>query len=527
MVDRPTAEGRIALKPGQGPQCLTAILWILCCVACAAASHIGSLALRSSAQSAFAVLRPDDARLAAAICPIIYPLDQYPSEKGYRYLFYGNAFFINEEGYAVSAAHLMRPFRDGGQPHVLVALPTGERRVLTAQLVATDWEHEVALLRVTPNPFDGEYRVRFLPLATERPAQGSSVVSVSLRPSSLEDAYTFDAPLEDRSRGEILAYQYTRGEKGQEIELLLYSQRVMPGQSGSPVVLEESGEAVGFIEGRWLHPTSIPFVTTEEHVEPSPGAAVRIHYAIALLQQQGISWHATLERGAARESSARTTNGFSPPTPLSLVAAPYPPQALFGGEILFDARVDPRGKITDVKVVQAQSPFLEKVLDAVQTWTFLPARLDGQAVEARIGIVFQFPQPYLPKLVAPTHEYKWSETSSNDSGALPVYTVEPEYPPSSVGEGSVILHEILDRQGRVTSVHVLSDLQSLTPPTVAAARQWRFMPGRRGGEAVESGIITVVTFRRPALASKGLHHSDVNSSCGVSMRGRCLLRQRP
>ena len=471
---------------------------------------------------------PGEAGPAAATCPIVYPLDQDPSEKGYHYLFYGNAFFINEDGYLVTAAHLMHSFRDGGQPHVLVELPSGQRRLLKAEVVATDWEHDVALLRATPNPFEGGYRVAFLPLATERLASGKNVFSVSLRPSSLEEAYTFDAPLEERSEGEVLSYQYTRTEKGREIELLLYSQKVIPGQSGSPVISQETGEVVGFIEGRWLHPAAIPFVTTAEQVDPSPGAAVRIHYAISLLQQHDIPWHATLEPVRQAESGTEGAKGFSRPTPLSLVAAPFPPQALFGGEILFDANVNTRGRLTDLRVVQGQSPFLEEVLGAVQTWTFLPARLDGRAVEARIGIVFQFAQPFLPKMTARVHEYKETGTDSKDRGALPIFTLEPEYPPNSIGEGSVILNEIVDRDGRVTSMHVVRDLESLTPPTVAAVQQWRFAPARRGGEAAESGVIVVVTFRRPAVASRTLRPGTGHgSSCGVSMRGRCLFWQRP
>src|SRR5207237_1267027 len=230
-----------------------------------------------------------------AICPVVYPLVQDTSENGYHNLVYRNAFFVNEDGYLITAAHLMHSFRDGGQPHLLVELPTGQRRLLKAEVVATDWEHDVAVLKVTPNPFEGGYRVAFLPLATDQPAPGKSVLSVSFRPSSLEEAYTFDEPLEDRSEGEVLSYQYTRSENGREIELLLYSQRVIPGQSGAPIISGETGEVVGFIEGRWLHPTAIPFVTTAEQVDPSPGAAVSIHYAISLLQEPGIPLTATME----------------------------------------------------------------------------------------------------------------------------------------------------------------------------------------------------------------------------------------
>lgn len=470
--------------------------------------------------------RPQNAgNLAEAICPVVYPLDEVPSEKGYHYLFYGNAFFINEDGDLITAAHLLHSFRDGGQPHVLVDMPSGQRHLLKAEVVATDWEHDVAILHVTPNPFEGGYRVAFLPLATDRLEPGKHVLSISLRPSRLQEAYTFDTPLQERFGGEVLSYQYTKTEGGREIELLLYSQKVIPGQSGSPVISEESGEAVGFIEGRWLHPTAIPFVTSAEQIDPSPGAAVRIHYAISLLQAHGIPWHATLDHEVLRAGSAENAKGFSGPTPLSLVAAPFPAQAFSGGEILLDAKVDTRGKVTDVRVVQGQAPFLEEVLGAVQTWSFLPARQDGHDMEARVGIVFQFAQPYMPKLMARVHEYKETGADTKDRGALPLYTLEPEYPANSVGEGSVVLNEMVDKEGRVSSIHVVRDLASLTSPTVGAVRQWKFAPGKHEGEAIESGVIVVVTFRRPVVASRGLPSGGSNGSCGVSMKGRCLFRQ--
>lgn len=469
----------------------------------------------------------DDSNLAAAICPIVYPLDQYPSEKGYHYLFYGNAFFVNEEGYLITAAHVLESFRNGGQPNILVALPTGSRRLVRTELVASDREHDVAVLRAIPNPFAGEYRVAFLPLATEEPPQGKSVLSVSLRPSSLQDAYTFDEPLEDHSQGEILGYQYTQGERGRKIEVLLYSQNVTPGQSGSPVISGESGEAVGLIEGRWQHPRAIPFVTKEEQVDPSPGVALRIHYAIALLERHDVPWHAALEPAGHREGPAENPKGFSPPAPLTLVAGPYPAQVLFGGEILLDAQVSTKGRLTDVKVVQGQSPFLEEVLATVRTWIFLPARSNGHLVESRIGIVFQFPQSFLPALTARVHEHKQAAASDNGRAALPTYTLEPEYPPNSLGEGSVVLYQIVDSQGRVTSTHVLRDLASLTQPTVAAVNQWRFVPAKRDGENVEAGVIVVVTFRRPFVAKQTRQLESGRASCGVSMRGRCLFRQKP
>jgi S1-C subfamily serine protease len=109
----------------------------------------------------------DDAALASALCPIVYPVDPSPTAKGLQYIFFGNAFFINKQGYLLTAAHVLSAFRNGGgQPHILVDRPMAPPQMLPAELVAVDWEHDVAVLRATPNPFEGKYSVSFLPLTS-------------------------------------------------------------------------------------------------------------------------------------------------------------------------------------------------------------------------------------------------------------------------------------------------------------------------------------------------------------------------
>ena len=55
----------------------------------------------------------------------------------------------------------------------------------------------------------------------------------------------------------------------------------------------------------------------------SPGAALRTHYAIALLLRQGIPWHAA-EVPVAGENPTPQEGAFSPPVPVSVVTTPYP-----------------------------------------------------------------------------------------------------------------------------------------------------------------------------------------------------------
>ena len=440
----------------------------------------------------------DDAALLASICPVVYPLDQFPTERGYRYFFFGNAFFINEAGYLVTAAHVVKSFRDGGRPYILVGTLGGPRRLQEAELVAVDWEHDVAVLRATPNPFVGQHHVAFLSMTAERPSVGKPVLAVSVLPSDLHDSQTSEPPVEIRSQGQVIDYQFHVHAESEvaDSELLLFNQKIVPGQSGSPVLSADSREVVGIVVGQWLHPTVMHFTTAAQPLVTSPGAALRIHYAIALLRRQGISWQAA-SVPTAPTSPAPQASGFSPPVPVSLVATPYPPQALFGGEVVLDALIDTDGRIAELNVVHGSAPFLEPVLNAVHTWTFSPAQMDGQVVEARIGIVVQFPQSFLPKLTARERKYNRPSEDSVGHGALPVSTVEPDYPPNTVTEDSVILYNLINQQGQVTSTRVLRDVEPLTTATLAASQQWRFVPGKEAGANTDSAVALVVTFRHP------------------------------
>ncbi len=198
-------------------------------------------------------------------------------------------------------------------------------------------------------------------------------------------------------------------------------------------------------------------------------------------------------------STVAAEKGFSAPIPVSFNPPPYPPLALFGGEVVIDALVDTSGKLPDIKVVHADSPFLEQAQSAVRTWSFRPARLDDQEIDIRIGILFEFAEPYLPSPKPPTHTYP-EPPDSDDRAPLPVYTVEPEYPVNSIAEGSVLVLGIVDAQGQLTSTKVIRDIETLTQATIAAMYQWRFVPARKEGKDTESAVIVSATFRRPSLA---------------------------
>ena len=453
----------------------------------------------------------NDRSLSAALCPIVYQADRVPSTNGYRYLFYGNGFFINHQGYVVTAAHVLSQLH-GGQPSLLLRSSSGALAFVQAPVVALDRDHDVAVLLATPNPFDGDYVVSFLPLATESPQLGLKVLAAAIRPSNPRNAYTLEPTLEEQSPGDVINFEFSQLEKGRpDTELFLFSHPVQRGQSGGPVISLESRGVVGLVEGEWLrdanalsqppqYATNRPPSTDANQPVLIPGAVIPIHYAVALLQQRAIEWHGIPQPLASGERTAGDPAPDSLPAPLSFVPAPYPAQSLAGGELLLDALVSSTGSVSSIRVVRGSQPFLQNGLAAVRTWTFVPARVAGQAVESHIAIAFVFPQPYVPPRASTIRRYDdAASVAAQDRAALPLTTVEPEYPVGSHAGGSVIIYGAVTTDGALASLKTVRDLRPLTQATLAALQRWHFAPARRAGTDVESAMVVVCTFRSPLV----------------------------
>jgi len=232
----------------------------------------------------------DDSAISS-VCPVVYPDDQTPASRGYHYTFFGNAFFINDEGYLLTVAHVLETFRDGGQPYILVNRPNSPPQLLKVTVIAKDLQHDVAILRATPNPFAGKYQVASLPLASKPAVKGQSVLALSLHPQRLQNAYSFDSTREDSSPGIVLSYESTQLEKSAPVaDVFLLSHPVVKGQSGSPVMALDWHAVVGLVEGLWLRGTPVSVAKSSAQTGPIPGAAIPIQYAIALLKEHNVSW---------------------------------------------------------------------------------------------------------------------------------------------------------------------------------------------------------------------------------------------
>lgn len=256
-----------------------------------------------------AAARPDDSNadssLSAAVCPVVYRLDESPAAHGYHYTFFGNAFFINDQGYLLTVAHVLDTFKNGGQPSVLVTRPNGPPQLLPLSVIAADVEHDGAILRATPNPFSSRYRVAFLSLASDAAAPGQAVLAVSLHPAQIQNPRSFQLPVEDRAMGTVLSIEQTQlAKSGPAEDVFFLSHPVTLGQSGSPVLAADSNAVVGLIEGQWVRNGAVSVANAGAQSTDPPGAAIPIRYAVSLLKQNGVAYH--IEQSSGSSVNPRT-----------------------------------------------------------------------------------------------------------------------------------------------------------------------------------------------------------------------------
>lgn len=243
-----------------------------------------------------------------SLAPVVYRDDQLPGPHGYQYTFLGNAFFVNEQGYLLTVAHVLDNFVEGSQPpYILVSRPNAPPRLLPISVIAKDPAHDVAILRATQNPFatPASYSVAFVALSSGEPIRGEAVLALSRHPKQAQYAQTYDLPREDASPGTVLSFESTQlAKSAPPAEVFLLSHPVVKGQSGSPVMDLQTHAAIGLVEGIWLRATSFSLAPASAKTAGAPGAAIPIQYALALLKENRVSWHAVAPLTSAPPGSS-------------------------------------------------------------------------------------------------------------------------------------------------------------------------------------------------------------------------------
>jgi protein TonB len=88
--------------------------------------------------------------------------------------------------------------------------------------------------------------------------------------------------------------------------------------------------------------------------------------------------------------------------------------------------------------------------------------------------------------------------SQGVSQGLLIYRVEPKYPPIAQQahiQGTVILTAVIDKDGIIQRLQLVSGHPMLATAAIDAVKQWRYKPYLLNGQPVEAETTVTVTFR--------------------------------
>ena len=100
---------------------------------------------------------------------------------------------------------------------------------------------------------------------------------------------------------------------------------------------------------------------------------------------------------------------------------------------------------------------------------------------------------HLHRLLRSSNTAPIRQHSSVQSANL-IYQVKPAYPPiarQTRTQGVVVLEAVIDRDGSIQSLRVVSGHPLLTQAALDAVKQWKYRPTLLNGEPIE--VITTVT----------------------------------
>jgi len=171
-------------------------------------------------------------------------------------------------------------------------------------------------------------------------------------------------------------------------------------------------------------------------------------------------------------------------TPISRPGKRYDNVVTFNG-----GHVTPRPPTQEVEEVDDSTI-------AGEGWSQVP---DGPQT---IGIDGMRPTDPVPPIeIKKSEEKSRLKISGSVEQAQLILRIEPRYPPLAIQvkiEGTVILHAIISRDGRITALDVVSGPPLLLSAALEAVRQWRYRPTLLNGEPVEVETTITVIFRLQA-----------------------------
>jgi len=207
----------------------------------------------------------------------------------------------------------------------------------------------------------------------------------------------------------------------------------------------------------------------------------------------------------------RVSEGVGRALILKKVDPVYPPlawQARIQGTVILQVRINKSGDVENIQLFSGHPILAPVAVAAVKQWKYKPYLLNGQPVEVetRVTVNFNLAGERPPEGVvgdAPggiPHDAPGGVMSSSPvrpgvvrvsrsvMERLVVTKVAPEYPPDAKEQkiqGVVVLSVIIDKEGNVSEIQLISGHPLLAPAAIEAVKQWKYRSYLLNGSPVE------------------------------------------
>jgi TonB family protein len=186
-------------------------------------------------------------------------------------------------------------------------------------------------------------------------------------------------------------------------------------------------------------------------------------------------------------------------------APEYPPlarQARIQGIVILKAQLNKSGDVVNLQLISGHPMLAPAAIEAVKQWKYKPYLLNGDAVNVETTVTVNFTLADNPAAGAIGDNSRGQDggvagpassapgtaqaavpqrirVSSGVAQGLLVSKVQPEYPPDAKEQriqGVVVLQAIIDKEGHVANLQLISGHPLLAPAAIEAVKQWKYKP---------------------------------------------------
>jgi len=190
--------------------------------------------------------------------------------------------------------------------------------------------------------------------------------------------------------------------------------------------------------------------------------------------------------------------------PIKTQKAVYPPEAAqkgIQGQVWVKLQISETGDVEQVNIISGDPILARAAVAAAKEWKFKPFIKNGKPtkISTKVPFDFAFNGNVSDKTPAePPGASRQTNVPASTMRGLLLHKVQPVYPESARRnyiQGTVLLHAVITKEGRISELTPISGPKELIPAAIGAVQQWRYRPYVVNDEPVEVQTEITVNFQ--------------------------------